>query len=345
MLEAYIVDPYIRAIVTFLAVFVILKIFLYIVGKVLPRFASGTKTTLDDVILQKTTGPLTWIAALIGVRFAIGEINLEESLSGTIEGIVLTFLIFIGGVLVYHILNALITIGFTDFGGKAKQKANESLLMFFHSIFTVVIFVVVFLLILASWGVEIGPLLAGLGVAGLAIAFALQSTLANIFGGISMILDKSIQIGDAVKLDDGTGGEILKINLRSTKIQTYDNELVIVPNGKLSESNIQNVALPKPKARVVVPFGVAYGSNVEKVKKLVMAELKKIDGFVDDDSASVKFILMADSSLNFNAYFYIADYREKMSALDEANSRIYAALNKAGVEIPFPQIDVNLKKK
>jgi MscS family membrane protein len=288
---------------------------------------------------------LTFLAILAGVRFAIGELNLEESLNGTIEGVILTLMIVLGFVLVYYVLDALLTIGYRDFGTKVRGKVNESLLQFFHSMLVIVIIVAAFLTVLASWGVKIGPLLAGLGVAGVAIAFALQSTLSNVFGGISMLLDRSINVGDSISLGDGTSGHVLKINLRSTKVKTFDNELIIVPNGKLSEENIKNLALPKPDTRVVVPFGVAYGSDIAEVKKLVLKEIKKVKGLSDKGSdPAVRFLEMADSSLNFKAYFYIESFDNKLSAKDEANTRIYNALNKAGIEIPFPQMDVNLKR-
>ncbi len=344
MLEEYIVDPYLRAGVIFLVVFLVVRILMFILSKVVPVFTKKTKTNLDDVILRKISAPLTFLALLAGVRFALGELNLEEGLSGTVEGVILTLMVVFGSVLVYYVVDALVTIGYHDFGKRVRGKVNESLLQFFHSMLVIVVIVGAFLVILASWGVEIGPLLAGLGVAGIAIAFALQSTLANVFGGISMLLDRSINVGDVVELDDGASGHILKINLRSTKIQTFNNKLVIVPNGKLSESNIKNVALPGPETRVVVPFGVAYGSDVDAVKKLVLGEIKKIKGFYKDESPSVRFLEMADSSLNFKAYFYIDSFENLLSAKDEANTRVYKALNGAGFEIPFPQMGITLKK-
>ena len=200
--------------------------------------------------------------------------------------------------------------------------------------------------LLSVWGIEILPLLGALGVAGIAIALALQPVLANIFSGASMILDKTISKGDLVYLDSQTRGKILKVGMRSTKLITFDNELVIVPNTKLAESIIQNVALPEPKTRVVVPFGVAYGSDVTKVKKIVLKEIISMkDILLDGDhDPVVRFLEMADSSLNFKAYFYVPSFENRANALDEANTKIYNALNKAKIEIPFPQMDIHLKK-
>jgi len=338
------VNDYLRAGLIFLAVFVAIKILMYLLTKVLPVLTKKTETDLDDVILKKSRTPVTLLAILAGIRFAMGQVDLSETISQTIEGILSTLMIVFVSFLIYYVIDAFIVIGYKDFGKKVKVKVNESLLGFFHSMLKVVIVVATLLAILNNWGIEIGPLLAGIGVAGLAIAFALQSTLSNIFGGISMLLDKSIAVGDLVNLDDGTAGKILKISLRSTKIKTFDNELVIVPNGKLSESNIKNVALPEPATRVVVPFSVAYGSNVAKVKRIVLNEISKIKNLRGEPEPMIKFVEMADSSLNFKAYFYINTFDERLSALDEANTRIYEALGRNGISIPFPQMDVKIRK-
>jgi len=343
MLEEYIVNSYLRAGVVLLGVFVFVKVLIQVLARVAPVFTSKTKTDLDDVIFTKISRPLTILAFLLGVRFAIGEIGLGESWAENLEGIVMTFMILLGGVLVYSVLDSILGVGYRDFGHKVK-RVNESLVQFLRGIFKIVVVCIVFLVILSSWGFEIGPILAGLGVAGIAIALAIKPTLANVFGGISMLLDRSINVGDWVELADGTSGYILQVNLRSTKIKTFNNKLVIVPNGWLSESNIKNVALPNKKTRVVIPFGVAYGSDVDKVKSLVLKEVRKVGSFYDKEDPVVRFVEMADSSLNFKAFFYVKDFNDVASATDEANCLIYKALNKAGVEIPFPRVDVRMRK-
>jgi len=345
MFEQYITNPYLRALAVFLIVFLVIRLLIFVLAKILPIFTAKTKTDLDDEILKRTSTPLTFIALLAGIRFAIGEINLNESLSETVEGIILTLIIISAAALVYYIIDSLVTLGYRDFGTKVGERINKSLLQFFHSMLKMVVIITTFLVILAAWGVQIGPLLAGIGVAGIAIAFALQSTLSNVFGGISMLLDRSINVGDLINLSDGTSGKILRINLRSTKIKTFDNELVIVPNSKLADSNIKNIALPEPATRVVVPFSVAYGSDVAKIKKIVLKEVKKIPHMENEPEPVVRFLEMGESSLNFKAYFYVDSYDNRASSKDEANTRIYNALNKAKIEIPFPQMDVNLKKR
>ena len=222
---------------------------------------------------------------------------------------------------------------------------DDNIISLVHGSVKAALFALGVIYILDIWGVEIGPFLAGLGIAGIAIALALQPILSNIFSGISVILDKSVRVNDLIYLGTDAKGKILKVGLRSTKIRTFDNELIIVPNNKLADSMIQNVALPDPKTRATVPFGVAYGSDVDKVKKIVLKELKTISDLDESEDITIRFVEMGDSSLNFKAYFYVDSFDNKWKAIDEANTKIYNALNKNGISIPFPQMDVHLKKK
>ncbi len=198
--------------------------------------------------------------------------------------------------------------------------------------------------ILDIWGIKVGPLLASLGIAGIAVAFALQSTLGNIFGGISLIVDRSITVDDFIKLDDGTEGFVKDIGLRSTKIKTLDGDLVILPNGKLSESKIYNYHKPLPTTRVTVEFGVKYGSDADKVKKVVLKELDDLKIILKNPAPKVIFNEMGDYALKFKAFFWISSIEKKLEAKEEAVAAIYNALNKNKIVIPFPTRTIYLKK-
>jgi MscS family membrane protein len=344
MVTEYLQNEYVRATLILLGVYIGIKLLILITSKILPNITGKTKTTWDDELLGRTTGPITWVAMLTGLRFAIGQIALQETYKKTVEGILGTLLSLAIVTLIYHLIDSVITAGMTKAAKKARIQVNESLIQFSKSILKFVAGIAAFLLILNNWGIQIGPLLAGLGVAGIAIAFALQNTLGNIFGGISMLLDRSVNKDDWVTLEDGTTGVVKSVGIRSTRVRTFDNEIIIVPNGKLSDSNIKNIALPEPKARVVIPFGVAYGSNIEKVKKIVMKEINGIKNKIDEPEPMVMFLEMADSALNFKAYFYVKSFEDRFKATDEANTKIYNALNKNNISIPFPQMDIHIKE-
>lgn len=346
MIEAFIPisNDYLRAGILFLFSFLIIRIIFSILQKIALRATSKTKTDLDDKLIERLSSPLTFFSFLIALRLSFVEIpNLDVELSWVIH-LVYSLMVFAIAYVLYVVSDVVVINLLKKFSSKTKSRIDDSIISLFHSVLNVTLIVFSLLYVLQLWGIEIGPLLAGLGVAGIAVALALQPVLSNIFSGASIILDHSVKVGDLVKLDGGLSGTVSKIGLRSTKVKTFDNEFIIVPNTKLADGIIQNVTLPEPKIRVVVPFSVAYGSNIDKVKKLILKEVKQISYISEDYEPHIKFIEMANSSLNFNAYFYITSFEDKLSAIDEANTRIYNSLNKAGIEIPFPQLDVKLKK-
>ncbi|MCA9487480.1 MAG: mechanosensitive ion channel family protein [Nanoarchaeota archaeon] len=345
MLENLIVNDYLRFVILLVGGFIVLRVFVWIIQKVFAKLTEKTKTDLDDLILKKTSKPLTFLVFVIVLRVAIEELTFGANMDDIINKALFSLIIVGIFLVVYAIFFLVINRGWKKISEKNRSKGkNEGLFHLLMGTLKVVFVIAIFLVILNYWGVEIGPLLAGIGIGGIAIAFALQSSLSNVFGGVSIILDESVRVGDLVTLSDGPTGQIMKIGLRSTKIKTFDNEVIIVPNGKLADSNIHNIAQPEPKSRVVIPFGVAYGSDIEKVKKVVLAEIKKVENFIEEPAPSVRFLEMADSSLNFKAYFFVNSFENRFAAIDEANTRIYNALNKAKIEIPFPQMDVHVKK-
>jgi len=336
---------YLRAFFYLVITFIALRIVLFLLEKVVLKLTVKTKTNLDDLILKKTSKPITLLVLLIGLKIFLLEIPFSEATVLLINNIFITLLVISILYLIYNAFSVSFKRVWKRAARKAGTKPNEGIIDLTSGTVKVVLILGTFLYLLSFWGIEVGPLLAGIGIGGIAIAFALQSSLANVFGGLSIILDKTIRVGDLISLEDGTTGNVLSIGLRSTKIENFDSEIVFVPNSKLADGKVQNIALPEPKVRVVVPFGVAYGSNIEKVKKIVLKEIKSVKNILDDPEPSVKFLEMADSSLNFKAFFFVNSFENRFAAIDEANTKAYNALNKAKIEIPFPQMDVHLKKK
>ena len=344
LIQNYTTNKYLISLIYLVIFFVAIRFGAYILEKIILKLSTKTKTDLDDLIIEKSSRPLTFIALLVGLRISLGQLGLEEKLLSNINLGIDSATGLVAAILIYGIFNISFTRVFKKISKKTHGQTNEAMIQLVKGTIKVLLIAASIIYLLGIWGIDVTPLLAGLGVGGIAIAFALQSSLGNLFGGVSMILDKSVNVHDLVNLEDGTAGKILKIGLRSTKIKTFDNEVIIVPNSKLSESNIKNVAQPEPKTRVVVPFSVAYGADINKIKKMILSEIKKVKGIADKDLAHVKFLEMGDHALLFKAYFYVETFEIKLSALDEANTKIYNALNKAKIEIPFPQMDVHMKK-
>jgi len=150
------------------------------------------------------------------------------------------------------------------------------------------------------------------------------------------VLDRTFKVGDKVEIEGVQPGVILDIGLRSTKLKTYDNEVVFIPNGILANSKIKNFSEPDLSIRVNVKFGVEYGSDLKKVHTSVLGALKGIDDILKDPAPSVQFLNMSDFSLDFVARVWVRDYSRAYSMKLRVTDEVYHVLNKEGIGIPFP---------
>jgi len=337
-------NKYLLAFSIFVVFFLGALIAVKIIQKFFLKLAAKTETLLDDHIFEAINKYIAQVLISTGLYIGLQKLALTTNIEIVVERILLSIIIIYLVLMVGKILFTLIEHWGQTWAKKTKSTVDDQIVRFLDKFSRAVVWIIGFLLILQAWGVQVGPLLASLGIAGLAIAFALQQSLSNIFGGISLILDKSIKVGDVIEIEGGTSGTVMDVGIRSTRIRTWDNEVLIIPNGSLSNSKITNYVQPKDEVRVVVPFSVAYGTDPEKVRKLVLKEIKKIESFIPEPAPFVPFMEMGDSSLNFRAYFYVDSYSKRFSAKNKATELIYNALNKAKIEIPFPQMDVHMKK-
>jgi MscS family membrane protein len=227
---------------------------------------------------------------------------------------------------------------------KTPTRSDDNFLSLFQGFFKLAILLLAFALILSNWGIHITALIAGLGIAGLAVGLALQGTMANILGGLALILDDTFNVGDTIHLDTGETGEIIHVGLRSTKILTDDAQLIIMPNSALANAKITNFSLPNPHLRIVIDVNVAYGSDANKVRKILLGSLKGVHGVMSEPAPLVHFKELGESSINFQLKFFIEDYRNRGDLRSEVLQRVYENLQLAGIDIPFPTRTLYMKK-
>ncbi|MFT4343213.1 MAG: mechanosensitive ion channel family protein [Candidatus Woesearchaeota archaeon] len=340
-------NVYVSAFIVLAVFFILSKFVVAILGRILLRLTSHTKTDIDSQIVKALKNPTSWVILLIGVKLFVLEIWMNYDFVITLERLINSAIIIIVALTIMKIINIIVDEWILQILKETDSHLDQQLVRLFSQIINVVGYVIMILMILALWGIQIGPLLAGLGIGGLAVAFALQPTLANIFGGVSLILDKTFKVGDIVKLDSGESGTIFEIGIRSTRIKTWNNEILVVPNSVLVNSKIMNINQPNRTIRVEIPFGVAYGSKIDEVKKVALGCLKKVEHVLDDPAPMVMFNEMADSSLNFVLRYHVDDLSHKWPTHQIVIEKLYNTLNKKKINIPFPQRELwvhNLKK-
>ena len=329
-------SSYPRAFVIFFVLLILLRIGLYIVQKVFVKITSKTKSDLDDIILEKSNKPLTYIALLVSLIVALQDIVFESGVGGIVFNILYTLLAVSSGYLVFHIVDISLMRVWKRISEQTESNIDDTIGQLVHEVLRITLILIIGIFILNIWGVEIGPFLAGLGIAGIAVALALQPTLANIFSGISIVLDGTFKVGDVIEVN-GMSGEVYQISLRTSRIKSFDNEMIIIPNSVMAGSTVKNFFQPDISIRVNIEFGVEYGVDPEYIKKIVLEDVEKIDIIDKEKDVQVIFLEMADSSLNFKVRFWVDDIAKKWPAHQEAITRVYRRLYKEGIGIPYPQ--------
>jgi potassium-dependent mechanosensitive channel len=201
---------------------------------------------------------------------------------------------------------------------------------------------------LSSIGIDLSNLTLMVGALGVGIGFGLQAIFSNFISGLIILFEKSLKIGDFVELESGVVGEVREINIRSTRITTNDNIDILVPNSEFVNGRVINWTLDEANRRIRVPFGVAYGTDKENVRAAVLQAAHRVPYTLRDGERReprVELVKFGDSSLDFELVVWItAEAVKRPQAVQAAYLwEIHTALQENGIEIPFPQRDINLR--
>jgi len=322
---------------TVLAFFLVLaKLTDIIFEKIFLRLASKTKTELDDKLLYVLKTPIFVTVALIGIIVSFSMITALQTFMETIINITKTLMIIIWTAVSIKIAAILIRDVIGKAASKTKSTLDDEMLPLFSNLAKIIICFIGLMMVLSIWNIEITPILASAGIAGFAVAFAAKDTLSHLFGGISIYFDKPFKVGDRIQLDSGEYGDVKEIGIRSTRILTLDDTLIVVPNDTIANSKIINYHAPYSRMKVKLRMGVSYGSDVAKVKKTLLKVANSIPEVRDKPKPIVLFIEHGDFSLNFLLITWVDNPSLKGTVTDQLNMGIEKEFKKEGIDIPFP---------
>ena len=320
--------------------FIAARIVAALTRRIVHHYTKMTETDLDDYLVQAVRTPLTFLVFLHGTLFALRRLDYLDGLRSEIDrtGTALTFLLamialqrVVGGVLEWYAAHAAKTT--------APGLDPRSVPMV-RRVANVVIVLVGVLLILDSLGLRVSPLLAGLGIGGIAVALALQPMLANVFASSYMLSDASIRVGDFIEVEGGPTGWVEDIGWRATRIRTFSNNIVMIPNSSLADSTVTNFDSQGQPVDASVTCGVAYEEDLERVERVCMEELRSIR---DDLSTTVKshepvflFQTFGDSNIDFLMKVRASDRRNVGRIQHHMVKRIHARLGREGITINYP---------
>jgi small-conductance mechanosensitive channel len=308
--------------------------------QVVLRLTARTATRLDEMLVEALRVPLGLAIGLLGLYLALIRLSPLQPHIETIR----TFFIILGIALGVFVTARTINILLAWYGQEIATRTRTDIDVKLLPVARRVVFVVVYgaglILILDRLGIEISPLIAGLGIGGLAVALALQPTLSNFFAGTYVLSDAVIRPGDYIELDSGQAGYVREIGWRTTKIETWQGNLVVMPNSKLAEAIVVDYDKPQPSMLFLVTCGVSYESDLEKVEQIALEAARK--AVAEDPEAPkdfdpvLRFREFADFNINFILVLKAKDRLGQFSLGHRVIKELHRRFQEEGIEINYP---------
>lgn len=318
------------------------KLFATLVIKVLQPLTTRTKTFYDDRILSALKGPIAFVFVIIGVRLFFALLFLETDFINSIIDSMITYNVFLVLYALVHALRDLIYHFTERFNPELAHEMGNFLLAIIRGI----ILIIGLAAILQIWGINVGALVAGLGVGGLALALAAKDTAANLFGSIALLLDKSIRIGEWIKID-GVEGVVEDIGMRTTKIRSFQKSLITLPNQVIANSPIENFSR-RGIRRIKMTIGLTYDAKSEQIEKVILdikTMLRNHKGVAQKETMLVSFTTFDDSSLNILIYTFsnTSNWERYLGIKENINLQIMKIVEDNDVAFAFPSQSLYLE--
>jgi small-conductance mechanosensitive channel len=308
------------------------------------RLTAFTSTDLDDRVLQRVIPYVSRLFTVLGVYLAIRSLPLHEKLVLIASGILYIILVVIVCYLIYHVLDELLKWYVVSKQDTSGAVMSRQIMPVVEKVVSLFLMGTALIVVLKHFSYDIFSIVTALGIGSLAIGMAAKDTLAHMISGFTIILDRPFRIGDRIQLVGGQIGDVADIGLRSTKIRTPDNQLLIIPNSDLCNSMLTNQAFPDCRVKGRITIGVAYGSDVDQVKALLVATAGEVEGVLSDPVPEAFFVSFGDSALNMALFFWVAEYSTLFAVTDKINSLILKRFGEHTIEIPFPTRTVKMHK-
>lgn len=309
----------------------------------LRRLVKQTRGGLDDAILDTVHRPLYWLAIVFSLEVAVSRLafvpaDWEQWLGSAF--FVLYLLVGFG--FAWRFVQNFFTWYGREMAIRTETDLDEQLMPFFRRVALIILGLVGVIILLGHFEVEVAGLITTLGIGSLAIALAAQEALADTISGFIIMIDRPFRIGDRIEIQDlATWGDVVDIGLRSSRIRTRDNRMVVIPNSTIGKSLIVNYAYPDSQYRIQIHIGVAYGTDLEKARRVMVETVSAVEGVLPDRPVEALFLEFGASALIFRVRWWLESYEDTRRMFDRVNTALYNALTQAGIELPYPQMDIH----
>lgn len=322
---------------------ILAKILYLISGKIVKRITAKTKSRLDDILVDMLEEPVVFAVIIGGLWLGINRLHVSEGISAMVGKVYIVLITLNVTWLIHRVLISIIDEYIKPLTEKTESDFDDQVFPIIKKGIKGIIWILGIVVALNNAGYNVGALIAGLGIGGLAMAMAAKDTVSNIFGGFTIFTDKPFKMGDRVRIG-GFDGNVVEIGLRSTRLRTLDGTIVTIPNLKVTDSLIENVSL-EPTRKITLKLGLTYNTTPEQMEEAILI-LKNIAENNDSVTNEYKshFINWGDFSLGIVFIYYIKKEADISQTQSDINLAILKEFNKKGLQFAFPTQTIILDK-
>ena len=316
----------------------------WLIRSILPRLVRRTETEFDDAFLAQAGPSLRWLVVIIILHFATARlVFVSAGIKKTLADAYFVLAVLLASRIVWRSID-LAERWYSEraaLAGRADELAPVITLLV--RVGRVVLAIIGLTILLSHFGVNVTGIAAALGIGGLAFSLAARDTIADAIAGFIILVDRPFRIGDRIEIQGvGTWGDVTDIGLRTTRIRTRDNRMVIVPNSVIGANQVINYTYPDPRYRIETHVGIGYGTDIERARQVIVDTVSRVEGVLKDKPVDALYHEMGDSAMIFRVRWWIESYVDTRRVFDRVHTALQHALDEAGIECPFPTQSVNL---
>ncbi len=318
-------------------------LFNLLLGKVLSRIAPKTGAELQQAI----GGLVRWLILICVLYLAILRLRVPADFvkRGLLDilflaGVSVTF------VVLWRTLDVLVKAYRERLTDSERQAELEPAILLLTRLARILLIVIIVVITLAHFGINVAALTAAVGLAGLALSLAAKDTIADAIAGMLILFDKPFRVGDRIEIEEAnTWGDVTDIGLRSTRILTPDNRLIIVPNSIIGSNQVINYSYPDPFYRIQLDVAIAYDTDIESVRKLIVETVKEVEGVFPERGVDALYLEMGDAGMVFRVRWWIETYADTRRMVDKVNTALQEAFDEHGVVCPYPTQNIIVQQE
>lgn len=311
------------------------KVLLWLTKGIVQRFTKKSKTKIDDIIVDMLEEPLAFAIILFGIWYALKLLTFPENVLNFFDDVFYILIIFNVAWLFNRLFTSIVNQYLRPLVDKTDTDLDDQLLPVATKAIKITVWIIAIIVGLNNAGYNVGALLAGMGIGGLALAMAAKDSVTNIFGGATIFMDKPFTIRDRIVIE-GIDGTVEEIGIRSTKIRTLAGRVVTVPNSKFTSNNIENIS-SEPNRKVVLNLGLTYDTDDAALQKAIDI-LKDINNKNEstEEKALISFNAFNDFALNILFIYYIKKDADILDTQTQINLSILKQFNENKLDFAFP---------